>query len=23
LDNFDNTGRTVCCKVSLYKNSQR
>ena len=20
LDNFDNTGRKVCCKVSLYKN---
>jgi len=23
LGNFDNTGRKVCCKVSLYKNSQR
>jgi len=23
LDNFDNTGRKVCCKVSLYKNCQR
>jgi len=23
LDNFDNKGRNVCCKVSLYKNSQR
>jgi len=23
LDNFDNAGRKVCCKVSLYKNSQR
>jgi len=23
LDNFDNKGRKVCCKVSLYKNSQR
>jgi len=22
LDNFDNTGRKVCCKVSLYKNSR-
>jgi len=22
-DNFDNTGRKVCCKVSLYKNCQR
>jgi len=23
LDDFDNEGRTVCCKVSLYKNCQR
>jgi len=23
LHNFDNTGRKVCCKVSLCKNSQR
>jgi len=23
LDNFDNKGRKVCCKVSLYKNCQR
>jgi len=23
LDNFDNTWRKVCCKVSLYKNSQQ
>jgi len=23
LDNFHNTGRKVCCKVSLYKNCQR
>ena len=23
LDNFDNKGRNVCCKVSLYKNCQR
>ena len=23
MDNFDNKGRKVCCKVSLYKNCQR
>jgi len=23
LDNLDNKGRKVCCKVSLYKNSQQ
>jgi len=23
MDNFDNRGRKVCCKVSLYNNSQR
>jgi len=23
LDNFDNTGRNVCCKVSSYNNCQR
>jgi len=23
LDNFDNTGRKICCKVSLHKNCQR
>jgi len=23
LDDFDNKGRKVCCKVSLYKNCQR
>jgi len=23
LDNFDNKGQKVCCKVSLYKNCQR
>ena len=23
MDNFDNTGRKVGCKVSLYKNSQQ
>jgi len=23
MNNFDNRGRKLCCKVSLYKNSQR